>query len=116
MVRMYMAAAKIAYDLIWAEEDKYHKVLLNLGPFHVMCSYIGAIGKMMCGSVFEDTVIEAGLCASGSIDQVMTGRHYNRALLIHQCMLDCLERLLLMSFQETLPAQTVTEPACSCLS
>jgi len=109
MVTMDLAAAKIAYDLIWAEEDKYRKVLLNLGPFHVMCSYMGAIGKMMCGSGFEDIVVDAGLCASGSIDQVMTGRHYNRALRIHQRMLDCLERLLLKSFQETLPANTVTE-------
>jgi len=109
MVTMDLAAAKIAYDLIWAEQDKYQKVLLNLGPFHVMCSYMGAIGKMMCGSGFEDIVVEAGLCASGSIDQVMTGRHYNRAMRIHQRMLDGLERLLLASFQETMPAETVTE-------
>jgi len=83
-----------------------------------MCSYMGAIRKMMCGSGFEDIVAEAGLCASGSIDQVMTGRHYNRALRIHQCMLDCLERLLLRSFQETLPAQTVTDSlhAAACLA
>jgi len=118
MVTMDLAAAKTAYDLIWAEEDKYQKVLLNLGPFHVMCSYMGAIGKMMCGSGFNDIVVEGGLCASGSIDQVMTGRHYNRALHIHQCMLDCLERLLLMSFQETLPAKTVTQSlhAAACLA
>jgi len=45
-----------------------------------MCSYMGSLGKMMCESGFEDIVIEAGLCASGSIEQVTSGKHYNRAM------------------------------------
>ena len=43
---------------------------MNLGPFHIMCYYLGSLGKMMCESGFEDIVTEAGLCASGSIEQV----------------------------------------------
>lgn len=98
---MDLAAAKIAYDLIWGDRDLYEKVIVNLGPFHTMCSYMGAIGKMMSGSGFEDIVVEAGLCASGSIEQVMSGKHYNRSVRVHQRMLDALERMLLTSFNNS---------------
>ena len=46
-------------------------------------SCLSAIGKLMKGSGFEEIVIEAGLCASGSLDSVLKGRHYNRAIRIH---------------------------------
>jgi len=53
-----------------------------------MCSYMGAIGKMMSGSGLVEIIIEAGVCASGSIAKVITGKHYNRALRVHQLMLE----------------------------
>jgi len=60
---------------------------------------MGSLGKMMCESGFEDIVIEAGLCASGSIEQVMSGKHYNRAMWVRHRMLDALERIMLLSFE-----------------
>jgi len=100
LVTMDLAAAKLAYDLVWADTQLYEKVVVNLGPFHTMCSYMGSLGKMMSGSGFEDIVVEAGLCASGSIEHVMSGKHYNRSMRVHQLMLDALERMLLRTFQD----------------
>jgi len=112
LVTMDLAAAKIAYDIIWSAEDKFAKVLLNLGPFHTMCSYMGCIGKMMCGSGFEDIVIEAGLCASGAIERVTSGKHYNRALRVHQRMLDGLERMMLNACQENMEESVTKYNTC----
>jgi len=99
---MDLAAAKMAYDIIWDSGDKFSNVILNLGPFHVMCSFMGALGKMMTSSGFEDILIESGLCASGSIHQIMSGKHYNRAVRVHSTMLDALQRLLLEAFKVSL--------------
>ena len=63
-----------------------------------MCSYMESLGKMMAGSGFEDMLIQSGLCASGSIDHVMTGKHYDRALHVHNRMLEVLDRMLLDVF------------------
>jgi len=101
LVTMDLAAAKIAYDVIFGSGDRFSKVILNLGPFHIMCSYMGALGKFMTGSGFEDVIIESGICASGSINQVLSGKHYNRAMRVHQYMLDALQRLLLKLFTAT---------------
>ena len=53
---------------------------------------------MLTGSGFEDILIEAGVCASGFIDKVISGKHFNRAMRIHQHMLDVLERICLDEF------------------
>jgi hypothetical protein len=93
-----LAAARIAYDIVWSNPQKFKNVVIHLGAFHIMCPYMGAIGKMMAGSGFEEVVIEAGVCASGSINQVMSGKHFNRAVRVHQHVLDAVTRLLLESF------------------
>jgi len=90
-----LAVAKIAYDIIWDSRDKYFEVIMNFGPFHTMCSYMGSIGRMRTGSGLEDILIQFGLCAIGSIDQVMPGKHYNRAVRVPQRMVDTLEKMLL---------------------
>ena len=60
----------------------------------------GALGKHIKGSCFEEIVIEAGVCASGSLQKVMSGKHYNRALRAHKLVLEALERLLFEVFQD----------------
>ena len=63
-----------------------------------MMSYLGAIRKSIKGSGFEEIVFEANLCASGSIDRVQSGKHYNRSLRVHIVMTEALERLLFNHF------------------
>jgi len=88
------AAARMAYDIVWEKPTLYSNVIVHMGAFHTMCSYMGSLGKMMTGSGFEEILIEAGVCASGSINQVINGSHYNRAMRVHQHMADAIERLL----------------------
>ena len=74
LITMDLAAAKIAYDIQWQNMEKFSKVIINLGAFHAMCSFMGSLGKMMTGSGLEDILIEAGVCASGSIQKVLSGK------------------------------------------
>ena len=97
-ITMDLAAAKIALDITWHDPERFANVIIQLGGFHIMCSYLGALGKMMCGSGFEDILMQAGVCAGGSIDKVMAGKHFNRAVRVHQLMLEATERLLLEAF------------------
>jgi len=49
-ITMDLAAAKIALDIVWSEPEKFANVIVNLGAFHIMSAYVGALGKMMTGS------------------------------------------------------------------
>ena len=53
----------------------------------------------MKGSGFKEIVIEADVCTSGSLQKVMSGKHYNRAIRVHNLVLEALERLLFEVFQ-----------------
>ena len=50
-----------------------------------------------CG--FEEVLIESGICASGSIEQVLTGKRYNCALRVHKVVYEALERILLQVYE-----------------
>ena len=63
------------------------------------CVLMGAIGKK-AGSGFEEIFLEAGICASGSLSKVMSGKHYNQAMRVYQLLLEACERLFLQSFTE----------------
>ena len=71
-----------------------------MSVFHTICSIFSALGKMLRGCGFSEIVIEASICASGSIEKVLSGKHYNRALRVHKIVMEALERLLLKAFQE----------------
>ena len=75
-----LAVAKKAYAIVWQYTDNFNDIIIRLGVFHTICSYLGAVGKLLQGSGFTDIVIEAGVCASGSVEKVLSGKHYNRAM------------------------------------
>ncbi|MES9879418.1 MAG: hypothetical protein ABW185_00870 [Sedimenticola sp.] len=101
IVTFDLAVARKAYSIIWQNPEMYSDVFVRMGIFHTTCSYLGALGKHMKGSGFEEIVIESGICASGSINKVITGKHYNRALRVHKTLLEGLERQLLQAFEES---------------
>ena len=91
--------AQKAYSIIWENHVGFGNVIIRSDVFHAICSLLGALGKHMQGSGFDDVVIESGICTSGSLKKVMYGKHYNRALRVHKLMLESLERLLFRAFE-----------------
>ena len=95
--------AKKAYALVWQYSEKNKKVVVRMGVFHTICSLFGTLGKTMKASGIAEIIIESGICASESLNRVMTGKHYNTALRVHKHLLEALERLLLARFEEDHP-------------
>ena len=92
-----LAVAKKAYVIVW-QNERFQNVVVRLGMFHFLCSYMAALGKLVRGSGLGDIIVQSGICASGSIEAVLAGKHYNRALRVHKAVLESLQRLLLKSF------------------
>ena len=65
-----------------------------------MLSYLGALGKLMRGSGIGEIIVEAGICASGSLEGVLSGKHFNRAMQVHGVLMEAFERLLFESFEQ----------------
>ena len=60
------------------------------------------IGKKMNESGLADVLLEAGIMSIGSMNGVMSGKTYCRAINCHKAMAESLERLLLDRYLETI--------------
>ena len=71
----------------------------------------GCIGK---GDGWEwlrrDSYPVSRICASGSINQVLNGKHFNRAIRVHQHMLEAINRLILDVSLETCSTDVQARP------
>ena len=81
---------------------KYYKflfsVFIDLGDFHSFMAFFGVIGKFISGSGFEEIVYQSDLCTSGSLNAVLSGKHYNRCWWVHENFSEALERLFIKKF------------------
>ena len=94
VVTFDLAVAKKAYSLVWQSPEEFSDVIVRMSSFHLTCAFMGALGKKMRCSGLEEVLIESGICASGPIEQVLTGKHYNRTLRVHKVVYEALERIL----------------------
>ena len=53
--------------------------------FHMTMTALASIGKRVCDAWLQDCtrVIELGVVATGSVNGVMNGHHYNRSIRCH---------------------------------
>ena len=58
-------------------------------------AFFGVIGKFISGSGFEEIVYQSDLCTSGSLNAVLSGKHYNRCWWVHENFSEALERLFI---------------------
>ncbi|KAJ8042408.1 hypothetical protein HOLleu_13456 [Holothuria leucospilota] len=91
-----------ALQIVWKESQRFNKVILRLGAFHTTCVMLGVIGKRFDDAGLRDVLIESGVIAPGSINGVMTGKHYNRATRIFRIVYEALHRLRFLSFAKSL--------------
>ena len=98
------AAAKF-YHILWNNPQEFNKVLMHLGDFHGMMEFFSIIGKIVQGSGFEELVYQAGLCTSGGIKGVLSGKHYNRTWKIRESFAEAIERLFCKTFVKRCPEE-----------
>ena len=98
-------AAQKFYHVVWNNPIEFGDVIIHLGDFHAMMEFFGTIGKLVTGSGFEEVVHQAGLCTSGGIKGVLSGKHYNRSWMIHECFAEAIERLFCKAFFQSIPEE-----------
>ena len=73
-----------ALDVKWQCKEEFKRIVLRLGSFHTICSFIAVIGKRFADAGLSDVFIESGVVGSGSLAGVLQGKHYNRAVRMHK--------------------------------
>ena len=98
MVVLDLAIYAKAVEVRWQKREESNRVVIRLGAFHRVCTFIAVIGKQFKCSGFEDILIESDIVASGSIKGVIEGQHYSRAVRAHKIVCEAFWRLKWESF------------------
>ena len=91
-------AAINAHKVLWNYPERFKNIIIHLGDFHFMKEIFAVLGKLVCGSGFEDVVFQTGICSSESLNGVLSGSHYNRCWTVHSIFAEALKRLLFKRF------------------
>lgn len=91
----------------WLSKEIAAKTVIRLGEFHLTMSFLGILGKRYRDAGLLDVMIVSELVASGSVNSVMNGHHYNRAIRTHKIMYEALSRMRFSAFLETLDLEKV---------
>ena len=84
VVVMDQALFAKAAEITWKQKELFPNILLRMGTFHTICNALSILGKRFRDAGLKDICIEAGIVAEGSINGVLDGKHYNRAVRVHK--------------------------------
>ena len=92
-----------AQTIRWQTELFLTRTVIRLGEFHTAMTFLACIGKRFGDAGLQDMVIEAEVCAEGSVKGVISGRHYNRGVRCHKLIYEALHHLRWQCSLETVP-------------
>ena len=73
-----------ALQAILQNQEQFTRLVVRLGSFHTICSFLAGIGERLGGSGFAYIPVEGGIVGSGFVASVLEKRHYNRAVRKHK--------------------------------
>ena len=102
LVTLDQAIYSKANEIIWRHPAQFSNVVLLLGCFHTSVIFLSIIGQRFADAELHDILVESGLTGSNVVSSVLSGKHYNRAMRVHQVVMEALFRLLWRSFEQWL--------------
>ena len=87
-----------------ANKDLQSFINLRMGPFHACCIYLVVLGKRIGFAGLREIIVEADLNGPGSVEAVLRGKHYNRALRVMKTVYEALMRLKVEAFENWMHA------------
>ncbi len=97
-----------ALDLVWKHAEIFDNIFLRLGPFHMKMNFMSIIGKRYGSAGLRDLFIESDILAEGSVDAVLSAKHYNRGLRVFKLALEIFFRLHWDGFKKWLVEEKKT--------
>ena len=98
-----------ACQILWEAPDKFGNIVNRLGAFHTIPVFISCIFSLYGEAELIDIITESGIVATGSLQGVLTGHHYNRAVRTLKILYEALFRFQWQSFGEYLAETEVLD-------
>ncbi|CAG2205309.1 unnamed protein product [Mytilus edulis] len=70
----------IAQQVKWSRPDIFESHILRLGGFHTLSCFITSLGKLWADGGLRDLLVDSGVYAGSTAEQMLTGKQFNRAV------------------------------------
>ncbi|XP_076672225.1 uncharacterized protein LOC143371161 [Andrena cerasifolii] len=104
-----LAIAKTALQIQSTEKPRFDNLFIHIGAFHIMMAYFKAIGKFIDNCGLSNIMVDTEMLASGSVNGLITGKHFNRCKRLHPLVSLAVEILHFESFMEVNNIQVTDE-------
>ena len=99
-----------AMEVYWKHKTLFDGVVVMMGGFHLLMMLLGVIGSRFGDAGIRELAVQSDVVAEGSIDKVISGKHYNRAVRLHKIVYEALMRVLMQEFESSL-----TDESSACM-
>ncbi|GFX51176.1 uncharacterized protein TNCV_2735271 [Trichonephila clavipes] len=97
-----LAIAKIAYKIQSTSKPQFNNLFIHLGSFHLMMAFFKAIGVFINECGLSHMIIESNIIASGSVNGLVEGKHFNRCKSLHPLIALALKMLHFDNFLDNI--------------
>lgn len=97
---MYLIRHSMRKRWKWFGSMRLH--LIMIGVFHLLMTLLAIIGSLLGDACLRDIAVQSEVVSEGSIDSVLSGKHYNRAVRLHKIMYEAIVQLLVHDFESSL--------------
>ncbi|CAG2209484.1 unnamed protein product [Mytilus edulis] len=70
----------VAQQVKWSMPDVFHSHIIRLGGFHGLSCFIATVGKLWASAGLSDLLVDSGIYASNTVDQMLVGKQFNRGV------------------------------------
>lgn len=101
-----------AMEVYWKNKELFTGLVLMMGGFHLLMMLLGVIGTRFGEAGLKELAVQSDVIAEGSVDKVLNGKHYNRAVRLHKVAYEAFMKLLLREFESStyyLPAPNLEQ-------
>ena len=88
----------IAQQVKWSRPDIFESHILRLGGFHTLSCFITSLGKLWADGGLRDLLVDSGVNAGSTAEQMLTGKQFNRAVRGFTIVFEALKILFVTSF------------------
>lgn len=88
-----------AMEIFWKHTSLFKGFVIMMGGFHLLVMLLGIIATRFGYASLQELAVQSEVVAEGSIDKVLIGKQYNRAVCLHKLKYKVLMRLILKEFE-----------------
>lgn len=91
-----------AKELQWHKPADTNNLIVRLGGFHITMNFLKIIGQFVANSGICDVWLESGLYGQSTVDGILAGKKFNKAIRAHKLTYESLMRILIPLYNKWL--------------